>query len=244
MDLPPTFIFKDFRQNEETFILKIKERLDIQRDQHKANRYAANLLTSPKKMCDQTCPEIEYIELANKLRIPAQTLTETRDLFNLIDGDSKGYLCRFDIQHIFDQIGFCKASNGDKFDFLRATHNEPNIEFEDFINILQKEINRTLPHSRELIIRAFNFFASEEGSTPEGTIDQKVFVETLQKYGADKWDRTEAADALRTFSRFAVIHPKFCGKESRRVGNINYKEVVELVTGLWTSKNVHNFLHT
>lgn len=180
-----------FCQNQERDMLEIHDRLKLRLNRSK--RYANG---SPL-LCQSSDGD--------------KSLKEIKEIFNLIDKDSKGYLSRGDVEGVFDLIGV-------NMQRAHVPWNASKLEFESVVDILQTGTKRKMRHTTELILQAFDFFASKQIVKVKGHIKKPVLLNALQSYGHGKWNEIEAIESLSSL--------RGAGFNER---NINYKSLVECV---------------
>lgn len=205
-----------------------KKRLQVYKDSHEANRYAACrsptlVRTRSTLICNDTDADI-----ALEFNSRSNCIAEMRQLFNLLDRDSEGFLRREKLEILFDIIGYGRGQSGETLSVEISSRIGSMIQFRDFIRILQVELNRDLSYSSDLVQHAFDFFAPRECDRTKGIIPRDLLMEILQLYGEEKLTEGESALCLNSI-----------GLVSK---HIHYTHLVENVHRLWECKTLHNFL--
>ena len=217
---------KDFRQHEEAKREAIEERLKLYKESYEANRYVA--CGSPilvKKMPSQMVNATD-MDVAIELNVPSYCIEEMRQLFNLLDRDSSGFLTREKIKCLFDICGYAGGNLTTEF----MSKMGPTIQFPGFVRILHLELNRELPYSCDLVMHAFDFFVQTDCERVEGVIPRQLLMEILQLHGDEKWTVENSASCLNSVGLVST--------------QIYYRNLVEDVHRLWECKTIHNFLRT
>ena len=210
-------------------MLQIQERMKIHLDYHTSSGRLVDVENSKESGCKyrytaRTSNTQEDSNLAKKCGVRVCDIIETREHFNLIDKDSKGYISYADMESMYDLI-----SMGSHEAYTSWKNGE--VTFEPFFNFLGSEMSRKMTYSPELIIEAFDFFQragayphSHSNSETGNRMKRETLLNVLQN-GEERWSESKARMYLQSL--------KGAGFDDEE---INYKPMVKKITHLWTCK--------
>ena len=178
---------------------------------------------SPKAAKDGSKKEKEKAEIEREMLehkekmdgaagIPAETIAEFREIFNLVDRDGGGTITKEELGELMDTLGI--DATPEEIDLMINEIDQDSngeIDFEEFVAVMSRKVNAT--YSSDQVKNAFKVF---EGAAPGGYIKVDALIRALTTYGSEKLTEEQAQELVSQL-------------EPDQNGLINYLEYVNMM---------------
>ena len=132
-------------------------------------------------------PKKEVVTYTRKLDIPEEKISEYKEAFDMFDKNKKGTISANDITKIMKNFGYpIKKSEAQKMISDIDDNGDGEIDFEEFVTLMEKQINFVEETDEELVLRAFKSFDKDH----DGKITNYEFKYILTQMG-DKFSEQE-----------------------------------------------------
>ena len=129
----------------------------------------------------------EIITYTRTLDIPEEKIAEYKEAFDMFDKDGGGTISANEIVKIMKNFGYpIKKSEAQKMISDIDDNGDGEIDFEEFVTLMEKQINFVEETDEELVLRAFKSFDKDH----DGKITNYEFKYILTQMG-DKFSEQE-----------------------------------------------------
>lgn len=141
-----------------------------------------------------------------------ETLSEFREIFNLVDRNGGGSISKDELSELMRMLGMevGSAEIGAMISEMDSDANE-ECDFEEFVKLMSKKV--TAPFSQEHVKGAFKEFQGP--GDKDGCISTVHLVEALTTFGTNKLTAEEATALIAQVSRILRISYMFPESYSR-----------------------------
>ena len=132
-------------------------------------------------------PKKEIITYTKKLDIPEEKIAEYKEAFDMFDKDGSGTISVTEIVKIMRNFGYpIKKAEAQKLIQDIDDNGDGEIDFEEFVTLMEKQTNYVEETDEELVLRAFKSFDKDH----DGKITNYEFKYILTQMG-DKFSEDE-----------------------------------------------------
>ena len=132
-------------------------------------------------------PKKEITTYVKKLDIPEDKIAEYKEAFDMFDKDGGGTISANEIVKIMKNFGYpIKKSEAQKMIADIDDNGDGELDFEEFVTLMEKQINYVEETDEELVLRAFKSFDKDN----DGKITNYEFKYILTQMG-DKFSEDE-----------------------------------------------------
>ena len=125
-------------------------------------------------------PKREVVTYTKVLDIPEDKIAEYKEAFDMFDKDGSGTISVNEIVKIMKNFGYpIKKSEAQKMISDIDDNSDGEIDFEEFVTLMEKQTNTVEETEEELVLRAFKSFDKD----PEGKITNYEFKYLLTQMG-------------------------------------------------------------
>ena len=132
-------------------------------------------------------PKREVVTYTKVLAIPEDKIAEYKEAFDMFDKDGSGTISVTEIVKIMKNFGYpIKKSEAQKMVQDIDENSDGEIDFEEFVTLMEKQTNTVEETDEELVLRAFKSFDKDH----DGKITNYEFKYILTQMG-DKFTEDE-----------------------------------------------------
>ena len=132
-------------------------------------------------------PKREVVTYTKVLAIPEDKIAEYKEAFDMFDKDGSGTISVNEIVKIMKNFGYpIKKSKAQKMVADIDDNSDGEIDFEEFVTLMEKQTNTVEETDEELVLRAFKSFDKDH----DGKITNYEFKYILTQMG-DKFTEDE-----------------------------------------------------
>ena len=132
-------------------------------------------------------PKREVVTYTKVLDIPEDKIAEYKEAFDMFDKDGSGTISVNEIVKIMKNFGYpIKKSEAQKMVQDIDDNSDGEIDFEEFVTLMEKQTNTVEESDEELVLRAFKSFDKDN----DGKITNYEFKYILTQMG-DKFSEDE-----------------------------------------------------
>ena len=125
-------------------------------------------------------PRKEVVTWTRKLDIPEEKIAEYKEAFDMFDKNKKGTISDTDITKIMKNFGYpMKKSEAQKLVAEIDNNGDGELDFEEFVTLMQKSIQYIDETDEDLVLRAFKSFDKDH----DGKITNYEFRYILSQLG-------------------------------------------------------------
>jgi len=120
-----------------------------------------------------------------------QTLSEFREIFNLVDKDGSGSITKLELSELMETLGINASS--EEIDMMISEIDQDgsnDINFDEFVTVMSRKVNST--YSADQVKAAFKVFESNNN----GFIKPDLLVKALCTYGIEKLSKEQARELV------------------------------------------------
>ncbi len=125
-------------------------------------------------------PKRQVVTYTKKLDIPEDKIAEYKEAFDMFDKDGSGTISVNEIVKIMKNFGYpIKKSEAQKMIADIDDNSDGEIDFEEFVTLMEKQTNTVEETDEELVLRAFKSFDKDN----DGKITNHEFKYLLTQMG-------------------------------------------------------------
>ena len=125
-------------------------------------------------------PKREVVTYTKVLDIPEDKIAEYKEAFDMFDKDGSGTISVNEIVKIMKNFGYpIKKSEAQKMISDIDDNSDGEIDFEEFVTLMEKQVNYVEETDEELVLRAFKSFDKDH----DGEITNYEFKYILTQMG-------------------------------------------------------------
>ena len=125
-------------------------------------------------------PRKEVVTYTKKLAIPEDKINEYKEAFDMFDKDGSGTISVIEIVKIMKNFGYpIKKSEAQQMIAEIDDNGDGELDFEEFVTLMEKQTNYVEETDEELVLRAFKSFDKDH----DGKITNYEFKYILTQMG-------------------------------------------------------------